>query len=333
VKKRSVRLFIEPLIWLAFIIFPIILFPTLQPFIDKGMINPPLKGLLITHSLLIVFYYFNYFYALPKYYFARRYSTYFSVIISCLMGLLIIMLSDASYNPLPSPPFRYATMAFIFSILVRFVMILLLSLGIASYNRLQQAEEDRLKSELSYLKAQINPHFLFNTLNSIYALAVQKSDAAPESVTKLAAIMRYVITDAASDLVSLEKEINYVSSYIELEKLRLTSRVSLQYNVTGNFVGHRISPMVLIPLVENAFKHGVSTSEDSQIEINIRLESKTLTLHVRNTKIKRDKADSTGLGIENVKRRLNLLYTGKHDLSISETEKDFSANLVLILHD
>jgi sensor histidine kinase YesM len=261
-KSRYIRITIEILVWTGFIIFPLILFPTIQPYVDKGIINPATTGIIITHSLLFVFYYFNYYYALPHFYFTRKYKVYFPLVLSCLLLLILIMLSNKEFNPLPSPPFKYARVAFMVSIILRFLMMLLLSLGFASYNRLRQAEEEKLKSELSYLKAQINPHFLFNTLNSIYALAVKKSDSTPESITKLASIMRYVITDAAQETVALEKEINYVSAYIELEKLRLTSKVKLNYILKGNFVGKQISPMIFIPLIENTFKHGVSTSEE-----------------------------------------------------------------------
>lgn len=329
--SRYIRLTIEIIVWSGFIIFPLILFPTIKPYGQQGLANPPTIGIIITHSLLFVFYYFNYYYALPRYYFTKKYRVYFPLVAAYLGVIILIMLSDKRFNPLPSPPFKYATTAFVVSIVLRFIMMLLLSLGFASYSRLKQAEEEKLKSELSFLKAQINPHFLFNTLNSIYALAVKKSDSTPEAVTKLAAIMRYVITDASHDFVSLEKEINYVSSYVELEKLRLTKKVHLSYTVEGDVSGKRINPMLFIPLIENTFKHGVSTSEASTIDIRLIAGKNTLCLSTSNTLVHRDKSTNNGLGIENVKRRLNLLYNGKHELKISETEKEFSVNLVLTL--
>lgn len=332
-KSKYIRLTIEIIVWTGFIIFPLILFPTVQPYVDQGIINGPALGVIIAHSLLLVFYYFNYYYALPKFYFTRKYTTYFPIVGSYLLVLILIMMSDANYNPLPSPPFVYAKTAFLISIILRFMMMMLLSLGFASYNRLKKAEEEKLKSELSYLKAQINPHFLFNTLNSIYALSVKKSDVAPESVSRLASIMRYVITDAAQDTVSLEKEINYVSAYVELEKLRLTQKVKLNYSVTGNFSGKQVSPMLFIPLVENAFKHGVSTVEESYINIAFKTEGNAVYLNIQNSKPKTDKTNNNGLGIENVKKRLQLLYSGKHSLQINEDVNQFSVNLVLTLND
>lgn len=332
-KNKYVRISFEILVWTCFIVFPLILFPTLQPFVDKGIINPPLLGVIITHSLLIVLYYFNYYYALPKFYFKKLYLRYFPLMALCLAALILVMLSNPDFNPLPSPPFIYAKTAFVISVALRFMMMLLLSLGFASYNRLRASEAEKLKSELSYLKAQINPHFLFNTLNSIYALTVKKTDSASESITKLAAIMRYAITDAANDEVPLEKEINYIASYIELEKLRLTEKVKLEYEAGGDFGGKKISPMIFVPLIENAFKHGVSTVEESKIAIRIFLKKNVLTVTIKNTKVKRDKTNNNGLGISNVKKRLGLTYIGKHKLRIEDFEKEFFVNLELTLND
>jgi LytS/YehU family sensor histidine kinase len=212
-------------------------------------------------------------------------------------------------------------------------MIVLLSLGVASYNRLKETEEEKLKAELSYLKAQINPHFLFNTLNSVYALTVQKSDSAPEAITKLSAIMRYSITDAAQDFVSLEKELNYVNAYVELEKLRLTNKVNLNYTVKGSTAGKQIAPLIFIPFIENAFKYGVSTQENSVIDITITIDNNNLAVIVKNTKMRTDPKNKLGLGIENTKKRLSLIYPGKHKLEIQDSEKEHSVNLNLNLND
>jgi len=330
-KSKYIRRIIEVVAWSLFLGFPLFIFPSLKPFFGPEGTIPAVYGILLTHSILIVFYYFNYYYALPKFYFTKKYKIYFPLVISILIAIILLLQLHPDLNPLHYATIQFAKTIFIFSIVVRFLMVFLLSLGFSAYSRLRQAEEEKLKTELSFLKAQINPHFLFNTLNSIYALAVKKSDSTPESVTKLAAIMRYVITDAAHDFVLLEKEINYVSSYIELEKLRLTQKVRLTYSVTGDPAGKQIAPLIFIPLIENAFKHGVSTVEDSTINIKIEIRDNTLHLKIDNTKVRLDKKNNNGLGIENVKKRLNLLYGGKHELKITENEKDFSVNLVVHL--
>jgi LytS/YehU family sensor histidine kinase len=332
-KSRKRQILIELIAWMIFIVFPTFIFSTIQPLFEKGAVNPALEGIVITHLLLIAYYYFNTYYAIPKFYFPQKKPAYALITITCLITLVLLLQIDKNFNPLEAAQLKMGKLIFIFSIVLRFIMIFLLSLGISTYNRLKQAEQEKLKTELSYLKAQINPHFLFNTLNSIYALSVKKSDATPESITKLSSIMRYVITEATEDYVSIQKEMDYVSAYIELEKLRLTSKVDLQFSVSGPTENNKIAPLIFIPFIENAFKYGVSTSENSKIEISINLKENSLTLNCFNTKpaSRQTKKDNTGLGIENSKKRLNLIYPSKHQLSIIETEKEFRVNLVLTL--
>lgn len=334
-KNSKIRLSVELGAWFALFLFPVVLFPGFWPKFINGTFNPLFLGLAITNLILISFYYFNYYFLIPRFYFSKKYLAYSVFVTACLLFTVFILQLKKEFNPLTSPPFRYATGAFIGSIVIRFIMMFLLSLGISSYNRLKNIEQEKTKAELSFLKAQINPHFLFNTLNSIYALIVKKSDSAPESVTKLSAIMRYVITDAAHDFVALEKELTYITNYIELEKFRLTSKVNLTFKIIGDPVGKQIAPLIFIPFVENAFKHGVSTQENSTISILISIENNQLHLLVKNTKLKSRSAnkESMGLGIENGKQRLQLLYPGKHELSIKSSDEEFCVDLKMILHD
>jgi len=327
-KHRYSRIAIEVVIWSAFIIFPLILFP-FGPFTVDGTMHPVLRGIVLTHSFLIALYYFNYYYALPKFYFKRNYSFYFLLMGSILLLLILLLQTDPAFNPFPDPPFRYNKTVFVFSIFVRFLMITLLSLGFAGYNRLRLAEAEKLNSELSYLKAQINPHFLFNTLNSIYSLAVQKSESTQTAVVRLASIMRYVISEAAQDFVPLQREIDYLNAYIDLEKLRLTEKVKLQYQVTGDAGGKQVAPLLFIPIVENAFKHGVSASEESIVIIQIRISEQNVELLVQNSISNVNSEKSTGLGLENVRKRLELLYPGQHSLEIMKTDREFKVNLVI----
>src|ERR1700752_4242944 len=243
-KNKRVRIIAEIISFSVFMGFPLLVLPTMKAyFVNENQINPVLKGIIITHSLLIAFYYFNSYFALPKFYFTRKYKVYIAMVVSSLLAIILIMQINKEFNPLAQHGVKFSNLIFIFSIFARFVMIFLLSLGFANYQRLKETEQEKLKTELSYLKAQINPHFLFNTLNSIYALTVKKSDSAPESITKLSSIMRYVITDAAHDFVSLEKELTYVNNYIELEKLQLTRKVILEYKVIGDPIGKEITPL------------------------------------------------------------------------------------------
>jgi two-component sensor histidine kinase len=191
---------------------------------------------------------------------------------------------------------------------------------------------ERQSGELALLRSQINPHFLFNTLNNIYSLVYKKSEDAPEAVMKMSSIMRYMLYDATTDKVLLEKEIEYLKSFIELEKLRLRHKDFVDLNISGNVEGHTIAPMLLIPFVENAFKHGSRNVSTSGIKINLSVEPDQIRFVVRNylrknTIINEDQVG--GIGLSNIRRRLNLLYPGKHQLEISSREDLFNVQLIL----
>jgi hypothetical protein len=332
-KSKNTHHIIEIIASCAFLFLPLFLFPTVKPMVEEGALNPALTGIIITHSLLIGFYYFNFYFAIPRFYFNNKKKQYALILLTCLTTLIVLLMMDHRFNPFPSPPFKYADFTFAFSIFIRFMVVLLVSMGVAHIQRLKQTEQEKVQSELAYLKAQINPHFLFNTLNSIYALRVYRSDAAPESITKLSSIMRYVMSETSAALVALDKEIKYLQSYIDLERLRLTDKVKLDFKVEGDLTGKRISPLIFLPLIENAFKHGVSTVEECDIRIHITVSGNLLNLEVANNKPRTESRHKTGLGVDNVKKRLLLLYPGKHELKIKETSSTYLVNLVMVLND
>lgn len=202
------------------------------------------------------------------------------------------------------------------------------SLFIAIKLRLQKVEEDKMKSELSFLKAQINPHFLFNTLNSIYSLAIKKDDKTADAVVQLSDLMRYIISNANDDIIALDKEINYINNYIELQKTRLGNTVTITYEVTGGTYGKAITPLILISFIENAFKHGVNPNHISEICIKITTIGDYLTLHVSNNKVDSIQSDS-GIGLQNTIERLSLLYPNNHVLSIDDNPKMYIITLTL----
>lgn len=213
-----------------------------------------------------------------------------------------------------------------FEYLFQFMMVLVLSTMIRINNRLKQSEKEKVNAELSYLKAQINPHFLFNTLNSIYASAIdENADNTASAVVMLSGMMRYVISEAHHEFVTLQKEINYINDYIELQKIRMGNTVRLLYGVTGNLAGKQIAPLILISFIENAFKHGVNPEENSSIEIEIDIHDNNLHLSVLNNKVKTVNGDSfkNNIGLENTRNRLQLLYPSRHELVIKDDEKEF----------
>jgi sensor histidine kinase YesM len=197
------------------------------------------------------------------------------------------------------------------------------------YNRLKQTEGEKLSAQIASLKSQINPHFLFNTLNNIYATAIDTSPKTADMVDKLSEMMRYTMKDTQQDFVLLEDEINYIGNFIELQKFRLTRSVKLEVDSLENIPALQIAPMLLIPFIENAFKHGVNSEQKSHIKIEMTMNKTEFQLSVVNNKVKvqRDIAERSGLGIENTKHRLNLIYPSKHLLVINDNEKEFSVSL------
>lgn len=183
-------------------------------------------------------------------------------------------------------------------------------------------------SELALLRSQVNPHFLFNTLNNIYALVYNKSDEAPAAVMKLSSLMRYMLYDSSIDKVLLEKEIDYIKSFIELQELRLKSLNFVEFKVIGNIEGIKIAPMLLIPYVENAFKH-CSKSESPGIFISIETDSYELVLKIKNyVKEENNQCEQpSGIGLINTKRRLELLYPDQHELLIRKIDNLYQVDL------
>lgn len=200
-------------------------------------------------------------------------------------------------------------------------------------NKKKQLENEKLIAELNYLKAQINPHFLFNTLHNLNYLVYAKSDRATEVVIKLSNIMRYMIYDASKERVPLQKEISYIHDYIDLERIRLNHPFVINVNITGNVAQVEIAPLIMLTFIENAFKHGVSDKQnDCIIDVNLSISEREVVYRVTNRKLKL--ADSSklrsGFGLRNVKQRLELSYPQKHKLEIEDTTDSYSIILTLI---
>jgi hypothetical protein len=189
--------------------------------------------------------------------------------------------------------------------------------------------QQRQAGELALLKSQVNPHFLFNTLNNIYSLVYQKSDEAPEAVMKFSSIMRYVLYDSRTEMVLLDKEIEYLVSYIELQKLRIREPDFVLLKVEGNCEGVAIAPMLLIPFVENAFKHAGKENIPA-ITVSLFTDLRYIRFEVSNYKqsdIQVIEKQFSGVGIENIRRRLELIYPGRHHLEIKEENNQFKVKL------
>ena len=192
-------------------------------------------------------------------------------------------------------------------------------------------ENEKLIAELAFLKSQINPHFLFNSLNNIYSLAYQNSGKTPEAILKLSEIMRYMLYESNENKVALSDEIRYLKNYIELQKLRFKDMTYIKFGINGNVQDQTITPLVLISFVENAFKHGLATDEENPISIILNVEPDKLFFQITNKKSSQNKDDTGGIGLQNVKRRLDLIYKDQYRLHIDDINDMYNCELYLNL--
>ena len=199
-----------------------------------------------------------------------------------------------------------------------------------------ELQTQTMQSELRFLKSQINPHFLFNTLNNLYALTLKKSDKAPEIVIKLSEMMRYMLYECNEKRVPLSKEVNYIQNYLDLEALRQGKDVEINFEVYGNVGNQMIAPLMFIPFLENSFKHGLN-HHINQGYVDIRLDVETADVRLR---IENSKPDSVplpehprsgGIGLVNVRRRLNILYPEQYELNIENEPNSYAVDLKLNL--
>lgn len=202
-------------------------------------------------------------------------------------------------------------------------------------NDLLVLEKENISSNLALLKSQINPHFLFNTLHNIDALIFENQDKASEALVKLSDIMRYMLKDAKADFVGLQNEILNLENYFSLERLRLKNKDFFNYSISGSYNGSKIAPMILIPFVENAFKHSVDSNIENGIIVKIAIEDSRLIFNCENhyDKSETDKDRTHGIGLETVQRRLDLIYRNKHKLIINSENSVFKVNLELELNE
>ncbi|WP_029276706.1 sensor histidine kinase [Pedobacter borealis] len=190
-------------------------------------------------------------------------------------------------------------------------------------------ESERREMELQFLKSQLNPHFLFNSLNNIYSLAYQKSDKTADAIMKLSEIMRYMIYESNTPTVALSKEVDYLTSYIELQKIRFKDGAYIELTLNGEIDNQKIVPLMLISFVENAFKHGVVTDPAEPVKINIIANQKILHFSVVNKKNQQNKDAQGGVGLTNVERRLQLVYPDRYKLNVVNSATHYTCELMI----
>ncbi len=321
---------------ILFLIFPILLSPY---FVNNFSIfkNPFIQRDIISYSLGLIYFFLNTNYFIPEFYFKKRYFIFTLISIAFLLLIvttprLVIQFSEINYLDFG----KHSPIIILVQIkhhLLLFFGVLFASLAVSISDKLKKSQREKLINELSYLKAQINPHFLFNTLNSIYSLAIEKSEHTPTAIVTLSSMMRYAISDTAAKFVSLEKEINYINDYIKLQKIRLGDTVIINYSVDGELEDKQIAPLLLIPFIENAFKHGVNPEETSQIDIQVSVTDYNLYLHVFNLKVPHNVQTQlkSGFGLENGRKQLKLLYPNKHSFKIENKNHSFTVTIKIEL--
>lgn len=301
---------------------------------------------LVETLFVVAYFYINYFILVPYLYQRKKFLTYITLSIVGLIVVVhtpdIIVKNSAIYESFiaemnPKRKLRQQPSFFMQLLTGRnaYLFYLALSIGILlrKSQYINEIKQDMLKSEVAYLKAQINPHFLFNTLNSLYALSLMKSDDAPDAILKLSSIMRYVVTESTKDKVALSDELKYITDYIDLQKLRLTKNVIIHFKIDGVVQNQKIAPLLFIPIIENCFKYGIDQNKQSTINIHIAVHENQVTLSTSNKKLAKNisEIEKTETGISNTRKRLDILYADKHKIYLTDNITDYQVKLTLKL--
>jgi LytS/YehU family sensor histidine kinase len=241
----------------------------------------------------------------------------------------------SKFKDKPVPPIDWSEL----DLLTCIFFIILISTGMAIQvirqsraieRRALKAEAEKAQAELSFLKAQINPHFLYNTLNNIYSLSEDHHPDTSDSILKLSNLMRYITDEATQDFVPLESEVDCIRDYIDLQQLRLQENIKLTFSVTGNTEEKQIAPLILITYIENAFKYGISSHKEGEITIKVAATEEEITFYCRNKIFPTSRySENTGIGLVNTRQRLDFLYPKKHKLIIITNNGFYTVELTL----
>jgi LytS/YehU family sensor histidine kinase len=287
------------------------------------------------------FCYLNFYLLIPRLLFTRRYVYYILSLAAILMlcPFLILSIEQAYYSGM-TPKAHILTPGNWIVGIITAIYALGLATGVkfvkdSFLNQQLQKEREKhyLETELKFLRAQIQPHFFFNTLNNIYSLTLKKSDEAPEIILKLSDLMSYMLYDSTAALVPLAKEIDYLTNYLDVEQLRFGRRLTISFTIDGETAGVHIPPMILILFLENSFKHGVKNNiSNILLTIRLRVADNRLLFHVENPISEEEKEpNDKGIGLKNVRRRLDLLYGDRYTLDIREENRIFIVTLQMPL--
>lgn len=308
-----------------------------------------LKSNLLGFPIHIILTYYTIYFLIPKFIYNRKIFTFILVLIPSIFIMVTLkylltyfLISNDVWPEGPethSLTLNYTVVMMLGELyVITFVASIKLTIDwLRESGRVARLQKEQLETELKFLRAQISPHFFFNTLNNIYSLSLEKSDKAPETIIKLSDLMRYVLYETKNRNQSLRKEIVFIKNYLDLEKIRYNENLQLDLEVTGDPKGKKIAPMLLVHFIENAFKHGANKNIGKvKIDIKIRIKEEFLYFRISNTKPKIHgqnlKKHSGGIGLPNVEKRLKLRYgEAEYKLDIHEESEEYIVNLKLKL--
>jgi sensor histidine kinase YesM len=304
-----------------------------------------LSNELVNLAFYMVLVYFNLYYLIPNYLTKQRFATYLALLILAALVLTPLRLIVFYFKFSQFPLLQQELVGNMGDFFLANILIGIGSTGarivtdwFRQNREKQELANQTMQSELRFLKSQINPHFLFNTLNNLYALTLKKSDQAPEIVIKLSEMMRYMLYECNEKEVPLRKEINYLQNYLDLERLRQGRNVEISFRQEGDVSDQQIVPLLFIPFLENSFKHGLNAQiTEGFVRIELKVDDRNVDFRIENSKSNalplRPNANrpSGGIGLQNVRRRLELLYPKRHQFTISQTPESFAVRLQLQL--
>jgi sensor histidine kinase YesM len=346
----SKRIFQHALFWLSFILlYAITKFLFAAP---SAMALPPVErflriflGEVVLFPWKIIPFYFLFYLLVPNYFKKRKYTkfilSFVAIIIICLFGHRSLVSSVTYLVYGESTDFNvYSLKRMLYTLLdilpaVGLAASVKLLIGsIATQEKEQALQKEKLESELNFLKAQTNPHFLFNTLNNLYGLARKNDTNTAPSILKLSNIMRYILYECSAPRIPIKNEIKIIEDYIQLEQLRYDERLNIDFNKNIDNEDAEIAPLILLPFVENAFKHGVSESRfNTFIHLDLELQNGQLKMQIQNSKDEDDTPiNSNGIGLRNVRRQLDLVYGQNYSLTISPEKETYTIELKIQLN-
>ena len=310
-----------------------------------------LKSNLVEFPLHIILVYFNIYYLIPKFILTKKYKTYIVFFIFSL-GIIYVVRTGLNYFlvtkniwPEAENPQQAFTFNHIIAVTLGEVYVVALATAIKltfdwiyERNGVEDLQKVQLRTELNFLKSQIQPHFFFNTLNNLYALTLEKSDIAPSVVLKLSDIMQYVLYDVKEPKIRLFTAINYIQNYLDLERLRYGDKIIANTEIIGNIEDVIVPPLLFLPFIENCFKHGAKNNDNIEVNISFEnIEDKWLIFKVENSFNQNieleEKNPKHGIGIQNVKRRLELLFPNNFELKTEIINQKYCVQLKLPINE